>query len=74
MVEIYAKENEKTRLRVNIVDPGITKTKLRSSAFPGEDPSNLKKPEQLVPLFLELCSADCQIHGQLIKYEEVKDY
>ena len=74
MVDIYAKENEKTRLRVNIVDPGITKTKLRSSAFPGEDPGNLKKPEQLVPLFLELCSADCQIHGQLIKYEEAKNF
>ena len=70
MIQVYAKETEKTNLKVNIVDPGITKTSLRASAFPGEDPSKLKSPKSLVPLFLKLCSAENQAHGQLIKYDE----
>ena len=70
MIQVYAKETEKTNLKVNIVDPGITKTSLRASAFPGEDPSKLKSPKRLVPLFLKLCSAENQAHGQLIKYDE----
>ena len=70
MIQVYAKETEKTNLKVNIVDPGITKTNLRASAFPGEDPSKLKSPKRLVPLFLKLCSAENQAHGQLIKYDE----
>ena len=70
MIKVYAKETEKTNLKVNIVDPGITKTSLRASAFPGEDASKLKSPERLVPLFLNLCSAENQAHGQLIKYDK----
>ena len=74
MIQVYAKETEKTNLKVNIVDPGITKTSLRASAFPGEDPSKLKSPKRLVPLFLKLCSAENQAHGQLIKYDEYDKY
>ena len=74
MIKVYAKETEKTNLKVNIVDPGITKTSLRASAFPGEDPSKLKSPKKLVPLFLKLCSAENQAHGQLIKYDECDEH
>jgi NAD(P)-dependent dehydrogenase (short-subunit alcohol dehydrogenase family) len=74
MIQVYAKETEKTNLKVNIVDPGITKTSLRASAFPGEDPSKLKSPKTLVPLFLKLCSAENQAHGQLIKYDEYDEH
>ena len=74
MIQVYAKETEKTNLKVNIVDPGITKTSLRASAFPGEDPSKLKSPKRLVPLFLKLCSAENQAHGQLIKYDDYDEH
>lgn len=34
-----------TGVRVGVVDPGATRTKMRARAFPGEDPQTLKSPE-----------------------------
>ena len=66
MVRSYAAENVKSKLRINIVNPGATRTGMRAAAFPGEDPASLKTPEELLPLFLELASPDCVTHGDLI--------
>lgn len=32
------------KLRVHIVDPGATRTRMRQLAFPGEEPESLKSP------------------------------
>ena len=66
MVRVYAAENERSTLRINIVNPGATRTGMRAAAFPGEDPMSLKTPEALVPLFLELASPATTRHGELI--------
>ncbi|MCY4592667.1 MAG: SDR family NAD(P)-dependent oxidoreductase [Alphaproteobacteria bacterium] len=66
MVRVYAAENERSALRINIVNPGATRTGMRAAAFPGEDPMSLKTPEALVPLFLELASTASTRHGELI--------
>ncbi|MBN8810587.1 MULTISPECIES: SDR family NAD(P)-dependent oxidoreductase [unclassified Sphingomonas] len=34
-----------SKVRVGIVDPGATRTKMRARAFPGEDPATVKAPE-----------------------------
>jgi short-subunit dehydrogenase len=34
-----------SKVRVGIVDPGATRTKMRARAFPGEDPQSVKAPE-----------------------------
>jgi NAD(P)-dependent dehydrogenase (short-subunit alcohol dehydrogenase family) len=42
----YADETEYTgRIRVHIVDPGATRTRMRALAFPGEEPESVKAPE-----------------------------
>jgi NAD(P)-dependent dehydrogenase (short-subunit alcohol dehydrogenase family) len=42
----YADETAYTgRLRVQIVDPGATRTRMRALAFPGEEPESVKPPE-----------------------------
>ena len=42
----YADETEYAgKLRVQIVDPGATRTRMRQLAFPGEEPASLKPPE-----------------------------
>jgi len=33
------------KLRVHIIDPGATRTRMRQNAFPGEEPASLKGPE-----------------------------
>ncbi len=66
MVRAWAAETARTGLRVNILNPGATRTAMRAAAFPGEDPARLKPPEALVPLFVELASPDCARHGETI--------
>ena len=66
MVRCYAAENVRSKLRINIINPGATRTGMRAAAFPGEDPMSLKAPKDLVPLFLELASPNCRPHGDLI--------
>ena len=41
------------KLRVQIVDPGATRTRMRQLAFPGEEPGELKGPEVVAAAILE---------------------
>ena len=40
------------KLRVQIVDPGATRTRMRQLAFPGEEPESLKGPETVAAAIL----------------------
>jgi len=42
------------RLRVTILDPGATRTRMRSLAFPGEEPDTVKPPEVVANRLLAL--------------------
>ena len=57
LVTAYAQEIEQTSMRVNLLNPGPTATALRRKAFPGEDPSSLKAPEDVTESFVKLASA-----------------
>lgn len=55
----YADETEHTgRIRVHIVDPGATRTRMRALAFPGEEPDSVKPPENVAKAIVERLSAD----------------
>jgi hypothetical protein len=45
---------------------------MRKQAMPGEDPSALTKPADLVPLFIELAMASCMKNGEVVEYARVK--
>jgi NAD(P)-dependent dehydrogenase (short-subunit alcohol dehydrogenase family) len=64
LVRTYAGEVAKTNLRVNLIDPGIVATRLRAAAFPLEDPTKLRPPEDVTDGFLDLASTDCARHGE----------
>lgn len=67
MVKTYAAENEKTNLRINLLDPGRTRTRMRAQAFPGEDPDTLPAPEALCDLFLKLTDSALKETGQVFR-------
>ena len=54
LIHAWADENEQTALRINLFDPGATRTDMRADAMPGEDPMTLPTPEtvaaHMVPL------------------------
>ena len=59
LLATYADETEHAgRIRVHIVDPGATRTRMRALAFPGEDPDTLKGPETVAQAILARLSAD----------------
>ena len=47
MAKVYAEETQKTNIRVNILNPGPTRTGMRASAMPGEDPQTLKTADSI---------------------------
>ena len=57
MVKTYAAEIETTAVRANCFSPGATRTKMRATAMPGEDPETLPHPDdvaaQIVPMLLD---------------------
>ncbi|MGE4313247.1 MAG: SDR family NAD(P)-dependent oxidoreductase [Pseudobdellovibrionaceae bacterium] len=72
MAYSYAAENESTNLRVNIVDPGRVRTKMRAAAYPGEEPETLPAPEDIVGVFLDLALPSCTTHAQIVKAQTDK--
>jgi NAD(P)-dependent dehydrogenase (short-subunit alcohol dehydrogenase family) len=67
LVICYADEVENTGIRVNLLNPGATRTNMRAQAFPGEDPETLKTPESIAGLFVELAEVGCTRHGEIIQ-------
>jgi NAD(P)-dependent dehydrogenase (short-subunit alcohol dehydrogenase family) len=67
MMQVLADEYENSNLRFNAINPGATRTAMRAQAYPAEDPSLLKKPEEIMPSYLYLLSDDSQnVTGQRI--------
>ena len=66
MAKLIADELEQTSpIRVNILNPGGTRTTMRAKAYPAEDPSTLKTPTDLMPLYLYLMGPDSRAeHGK----------
>ncbi|MSO53711.1 MAG: SDR family NAD(P)-dependent oxidoreductase [Rhodospirillales bacterium] len=62
----YAAETTKTKIRVNLISPGVVRTRMRAEAFPGEDAKTVKPPESVTDAFVELASADCRRHGEIV--------
>jgi NAD(P)-dependent dehydrogenase (short-subunit alcohol dehydrogenase family) len=55
----YADETEYLgRVRVHIVDPGATRTRMRALAFPGEEPESVKPPEVAAEAIVERLTTD----------------
>jgi NAD(P)-dependent dehydrogenase (short-subunit alcohol dehydrogenase family) len=67
MVKTYAAEVTKTKLKVNLLDPGIVRSKLRAEAFPGENPETLPPPDSVTEAFVDLAEAACTRHGEVVQ-------
>jgi NAD(P)-dependent dehydrogenase (short-subunit alcohol dehydrogenase family) len=65
LVRVYADEVANTPVRVNMINPGPTRTGMRAKAFPGEDPTSLKPPEHVVETFVRLAEPSCTDNGKL---------
>ncbi len=67
----WADETEAIGFKVNLFDPGGTRTKMRANAMPGEDPDTLPSPEAVATHILPLLSADERRTKQLIRARDL---
>lgn len=59
LMQIMADELEtNTNIRSNSINPGATRTSMRARAYPGENPDEVTKPEEIVGAYLYLLGED----------------
>ncbi|HEV7982343.1 MAG TPA: SDR family NAD(P)-dependent oxidoreductase [Xanthobacteraceae bacterium] len=68
LVRTYAAETESTPVRVNLVNPGPTRTRMRAQVMPGEDPTTLRPPELVAEKIVALCLPGFTESGRLYDY------
>ena len=68
MMEVFADELENTtKIRVNCINPGAVRTKMREEAYPAEDPETNPLPKEIMNLYVYLmCDVSEEINGQSI--------
>jgi NAD(P)-dependent dehydrogenase (short-subunit alcohol dehydrogenase family) len=68
LARTYAQEVANSAVRVNLINPGPTRTAMRAKAFPGERPETLPTPEDVAPLFVELAAESFTKNGQIVNF------
>ncbi len=70
LARTYAAETASTKVRVNVLTPGPTRTRMRAQAMPGEDPMTLTTPDKVAEAIVELCLPSMQESGKLYAYPQ----
>lgn len=76
LARTWAGETAHTSLKVNIVNPGATRTAMRAQAVPGEDPATLPHPSEVADKLLFLAFPDMTENGRLfdVRLEKFMDF
>ncbi len=72
LARTYAAETSSTAVRVNLFNPGPTRTRMRAMAMPGEDPMTLPSPEDVAEKILDLCLPSFFETGRLYDFRAKK--
>jgi NAD(P)-dependent dehydrogenase (short-subunit alcohol dehydrogenase family) len=67
LAKTYANETADSAIKVNLIDPGATATRMRAEAYPGEDQTKLRTPEQVAEKFVDLATPDWTETGQIVE-------
>lgn len=58
LMEVVADELEQSSIRVNSINPGATRTRMRAAAYPAERPESVPTPETIMNRYLFLFGPD----------------
>jgi NAD(P)-dependent dehydrogenase (short-subunit alcohol dehydrogenase family) len=71
LAEVLADELESTPIRVNLINPGRTRTRMRARAYPAENPASVPTPESAAPAYLYLLGTGSRsVRGQRFDLQE----
>ena len=68
LIKTYAAENATTNVRANLFSPGATRTKMRATAMPGEDPMTLPSADEVAAQIVPMCLESFTDNGAVYKY------
>ena len=68
MVKVYAAEMATTNVRANCFSPGHTRTKMRATAMPGEDPMSIPSADEVASQIVPMCEDGFTDNGAVYKY------
>lgn len=68
LIRVWANELAITPIKVNLFDPGPTRTKLRAAVMPGEDPLDLTSAAEVAEHIVPLCLPRFGVNGVLCEY------
>jgi NAD(P)-dependent dehydrogenase (short-subunit alcohol dehydrogenase family) len=66
MAQTYALEVASSPLKVNLLRLAPVRTRMREQAFPGEEPTTVRLPEEITDRFVDLAEPACAISGEII--------
>ncbi len=66
LVMAWAEELSGGSVKANLVNPGTVRTRMRAQAAPGEDPMSLPHPDDIAPVFANLCHPSETRSGEII--------
>jgi NAD(P)-dependent dehydrogenase (short-subunit alcohol dehydrogenase family) len=67
LAQVLADEHRHGKLRVNTINPGATRTRMRLAAYPAEDRDRLKRPEEILASYVFFLGPDSRgVTGQSI--------
>ena len=69
LAKTYAHEVQLTSIRVNLLNPGRLRTRMRAKAYPGEDENTVPPPEAIVPLALSLLTEETTANGERFDFK-----
>ena len=70
LAQTYAAETASTNVRVNVFNPGPTRTRMYAGGWPGVDPMTLPPPEEVAKTMVPLCLPECTETGKLYSYRD----
>lgn len=74
LVQSYAKEMAITNVKVNLLNPGATRTAMRAKAMPGEDPASLPDPADIAPLIVDMLSPEYGNNDSIVAFRDTGYY
>jgi len=70
LARTWAAETASTAIRVNLFNPGPTRTRMRAQAMPGEDPTTLPTPADVADKLVGLCLPSFTATGKLYDFKK----
>lgn len=72
LARVYADETKSSAVRVNIFNPGPTRTRMRAAVMPGEDPMTLPTPDVVAATIVPLCLPSFNETGKVYDFRAGK--